>query len=693
MLLAFAVLTFSVVPSLSFVSRQRINSARAVENTAVENTVTENTTAENTAAENTAAEKTAQEKTAVYSGETDWNFTNLVVFARFADESEFINAVYEQTKVRNIIDNTYEKSEYAVSDYFSNVSFGKVNMKTLYLFAEGGSLVLSKNRGYYAEKDELNPEGYEKSDENLRLGELCADWSGALSEAFGRGNKPSDVNGGTLYDYSDLDKNNDGKIDCITVIYKNTEQNISVSWSSPLWDYHYYTSGVSVSENGKTYRGSDYVQLTFSYALSSGESVLYKASDGLPVVTSGKICHETFHVLGLKDLYRSDGSSEVYFMSVMGKPISPVPQSISVKEAEALGLLGENSIKTITSSGSYELETLTAESDGVVGYKIELPSSDKTLYLEYRNFDGVNKYDDKAKTIYSCRFGNLVQGQKYLKSGLVCYLSKSGTRYPSNLGTVGSNWNYAVVSNGVQSTKIDCAVGENETLDITDNLTVTVTGISDGTLRFDIEGDALGGEHTHTLIKTEEVKPTCISEGRKAYYRCAECGKYFSAENSSVEVDYGSLTIGKNSSAHSYGEWIAEIPPTTEKEGVKAHRDCLSCGKHFDINFNEITDLTIDKKDPENESVKDSESVVESDSEKDSEKDSESDSVCDSDKNFDNNSDNNSDKSEENSKNDNDTSGTNGGKSGCFSVMNVAAAPVLVLLAAAAVIALLCKKK
>lgn len=371
-LLVLTLFSFSILPSLRLRS---LSSARAEEKTA--------------------------EKTTDVSTENDWNFTNLVVFARFADESEFINDVYEQTKVRNIIDNTYEKSEYAVSDYFRNVSFGKVKMKTLYLFAEGGSLVLSKNRGYYAEKDDLNPEGYEKSDENLRLGELCNDWSGALTEAFNNGNKPSDIEGNVLYGYSDLDKNGDGKIDCITVIYKNTVQSISVSWSSPLWDYHYYTSGVSVSENGKTYRGSDYIQLTFSYALSGGESVLYKASDGLPVVTSGKICHETFHVLGLQDLYRSDGSSEVYFMSVMAKPVSPVPQSISVKEAEALGFLGENEIKTITSSGTYELETLNAESSGVVGYKIELPSSDKTVYLEYRNFDGENKYDDKAKTIYS----------------------------------------------------------------------------------------------------------------------------------------------------------------------------------------------------------------------------------------------------------------------------------------------------
>ena len=80
---------------------------------------------------------------------------------KFSDEDEFINNTYADTTVRNILDNTYNKSVYNVADYFKTVSGGKMNMQTLYLFDNNNSLTLSKPRGYYAEKDDQNPYGYE----------------------------------------------------------------------------------------------------------------------------------------------------------------------------------------------------------------------------------------------------------------------------------------------------------------------------------------------------------------------------------------------------------------------------------------------------------------------------------------------------------------------------------------------------
>ncbi len=46
---------------------------------------------------------------------------------------------------------------------------------------------------------------------------------------------------------------------------------------------------------------------------------------------------------------------------------------------------------------------------------------------------------------------------------------------------------------------------------------------------------------------------------------------------------------------HSFGEWIEEIPATTDATGTKAHKDCSICEKHFDTDRNEIADLTIAK--------------------------------------------------------------------------------------------------
>ena len=58
--------------------------------------------------------------------EDDSNFTNLIVFARFADEDEFVDDVYEGITVREITDNSYNTAEYSVSDYYLFVSFNSL---------------------------------------------------------------------------------------------------------------------------------------------------------------------------------------------------------------------------------------------------------------------------------------------------------------------------------------------------------------------------------------------------------------------------------------------------------------------------------------------------------------------------------------------------------------------------------------
>ena len=46
---------------------------------------------------------------------------------------------------------------------------------------------------------------------------------------------------------------------------------------------------------------------------------------------------------------------------------------------------------------------------------------------------------------------------------------------------------------------------------------------------------------------------------------------------------------------HTYGELIPEVAATTTEFGVKEHKDCKVCGKHFDKDDNEITELKIAK--------------------------------------------------------------------------------------------------
>lgn len=78
---------------------------------------------------------------------TDSNFTNLIVFARFADESEFVNDKYEGVPVRQIIDNSYNTATYSVGDFYRNASADKLWMNSVYLYKENGSVQLPHERG------------------------------------------------------------------------------------------------------------------------------------------------------------------------------------------------------------------------------------------------------------------------------------------------------------------------------------------------------------------------------------------------------------------------------------------------------------------------------------------------------------------------------------------------------------------
>lgn len=87
-------------------------------------------------------------------------------------------------------------------------------------------------------------------------------------------------------------------------------------------------------------------------------------------------------------------------------------------------------------------------------------------------------------------------------------------------------------------------------------------------------------------INEAPVNP-CVTDGVKGHKDCSVCNKHF--DNNGVEIE--NLTIEK----HDFGAWIDEVPATDKKEGVKAHKDCSVCHKHFDAMGEEITELSIAK--------------------------------------------------------------------------------------------------
>ena len=97
------------------------------------------------------------------------------------------------------------------------------------------------------------------------------------------------------------------------------------------------------------------------------------------------------------------------------------------------------------------------------------------------------------------------------------------------------------------------------------------------------------GHEYGDLVPKQE--PTCTQTGMQAHYKCSVCNKYF--DESKTEKTVEELTIPVNPNAHDFGAWKAEVPATCKDTGVKAHKDCNRCNRHYDESGNEITDLTI----------------------------------------------------------------------------------------------------
>ncbi|MCI6501670.1 MAG: hypothetical protein MSA49_00295 [Clostridia bacterium] len=100
-------------------------------------------------------------------------------------------------------------------------------------------------------------------------------------------------------------------------------------------------------------------------------------------------------------------------------------------------------------------------------------------------------------------------------------------------------------------------------------------------------------KHDNTHIESETVTATgttitaaiCKEKG-KMKYTATFVNTAFAMQEKEVEIDFA---------PHTFGEWKDEIPATTEDFGTKGHKDCSVCGKHFDKDGGEITELRIAK--------------------------------------------------------------------------------------------------
>ena len=117
---------------------------------------------------------------------------------------------------------------------------------------------------------------------------------------------------------------------------------------------------------------------------------------------------------------------------------------------------------------------------------------------------------------------------------------------------------------------------------------VTYTWTSDNTCKAErvCKHDSAHIEsETVTATGTTITEATCKEKG-KMKYTATFVNTAFAAQEKEVDIDFAE---------HDFDTLIPEVPATTTEFGVKEHKDCTVCGRHFDKDGNEITELKIAK--------------------------------------------------------------------------------------------------
>jgi len=197
--------------------------------------------------------------------------TNLVVLMEFPD-MKFRYSSGDFEALYNRVGYGEEGQHGSVRDYFKEVSYGKLILESIVV----GPFTASHGYAYYGEA----------SGDPLRVCDLAAE---ALAAAKAAG-----------LDFSRCDADGDGEIDGFDMIHAGwgAEAQANAAYSDYIWAQSWDL------RSPVTYDGVCIAAYHTEGELRGEESV---TPDGITAV--GSICHETGHVLGLPDLYDTDGSS------------------------------------------------------------------------------------------------------------------------------------------------------------------------------------------------------------------------------------------------------------------------------------------------------------------------------------------------------------------------------------------------
>jgi M6 family metalloprotease-like protein len=272
---------------------------------------------------------------------------NIVIFIRFADQSEYNTTVSDYQ-------NIFNGDDFSLYDYFKEVSGNQLNIHSTFYPNPNNGWVLSYqdtyNRNYYQAYDATtNPYGYSDDDELVER-------EHTLLQNAVKFVKPAIEASGLNFD-----ADQDGYVDNICFIIQGNVE----GWSDLLWPHRWalYLKEVFIN-NARVW--------DYNFQLSERTNV-------------SVLCHEMFHTLGAPDLYHynSTGLVPVGGWDLMAwDKAQHTTTWMKYKYGNWFSTIPE-----MTSNGSYKLPAVSV--NPFACYKIPVPESESEFFMvEYRKKTG-----------------------------------------------------------------------------------------------------------------------------------------------------------------------------------------------------------------------------------------------------------------------------------------------------------------
>lgn len=290
------------------------------------------------------------------SGRNHGDFSNLVIFIRFADDTAYTRSL---ASVDHMFNDSSTNTTVSLYNYFKKASYNQIFIHTYYAPEPDGNVILSYQdfhpRTYYMPYTEDNTIGYsnysERTQREFDLLENAVNW---INDSC-----PIST------DYN-LDCNNDGDIDNVNFVVKGSY----TGWNDLLWPHKFNLYDRLVYINGKRVN-------TFNFALEGAGDNYFGTST---------FCHEMTHSLGAPDLYHYNSATDISPVGswdLMASNTTPPQHSTAwIKHRYGNWI---DTIPLITEPGKY---TLTSVADSIPGtMALRFPSShpDQFYVVEYRD--------------------------------------------------------------------------------------------------------------------------------------------------------------------------------------------------------------------------------------------------------------------------------------------------------------------